>query len=210
MKLSYNLGKLLTDRYIARDGQDKEPLNGTFITHGNAELLSQKKLAVFASHSSPEMNFLEIVKLFNCLKNQKIALAGGWHSSLERSLFMTADQSDKANYLYYVAKDLNSYRFNKQQQMLIEAEKLLMIGHDKPKHRIDKISSKWRNQLILSQMDTVLFIYIRPEGFLHSCFEQLLSDGNRIFIFDIPENKPFIVSGVIPLNRENMKEVLFL
>jgi len=208
MKLSYNLGTFFSNTYYTKEKAVDDPVDGTFITRGNAELLCQKKLAVFASNAVHNLNYLEIVQLFNSLKQQNIALAGGWHSFIEKVLFMTAEKRDSANYLYYVAKDLNNYRFNAQQQQLIEAKKLLMIGRDSTQKRISRNSSRWRNELIFSQMDAVLFIYIRPEGKLHACFERLLEIGMRVLVLDIPENKPFLVSGVAVVNRDNVGETV--
>jgi len=210
MKWSYHLAGFLQDTLMTRETAERKPIETTFITRGNPQLLSQKKLAVFASNATPDLNYLEITGVFNALKTLPIALAGGWHSFMEKVLFTTIEKSDQANYVYYLARDLNSYPFNYQQQEMMRAGKLLVIGRESSQRRINRHSSRWRNKLIFEQTDGVLFLYIRPEGLLHGCFEKLILHGEQVFVLDIPENHRFLCSDAIPVNRENLTDTILL
>jgi hypothetical protein len=212
MILRYTMDMLLERRLCAREtqGTDAEAFVNTFITRGNAELLSQKKLAVFATNAVQNLEQHQFAELFGCLKSLPLALTGGWHSFLEKILFNSATVNDHANYIYYLARDLNSYHFSEQQLRLMEADKLLVIARQSAQKRINRHTAGWRNRLIYSQMNGILFLYIRPEGILHACFEQLLKEGHRIFILDIPENRRFICEDTVPVQTENAAELLIL
>lgn len=210
MTIRNRMDYLLERHLHIREDEESDGMVNTFVTRGNAELLSQKKLAIFASNGIQSANENHFVDFFERLKTLPLALASGWHSFLEKILFNTASDTDCANYIYYLGRDLNTYRFSEHQLALMQADKLLVIARDSAQKRISKHSAGWRNRLIFSQMSGILFLYIRPEGILHNSFEQLRTQGSRIFLLDIPENRHFICRDVVPVHMDTVSELLVL
>ncbi len=175
-----------------------------FITRGNIEILNQRKIAIFSSKLTPKELYTSIESIFQKLRNQNIAIASGWQAPLEKNLFKKIDHGDKANYIYYLAKDLNQKKFDKMEDDLVAQNKLLFLSPNLQKNRITKSLVTERDELLFSQNNKVLFFYISDGGRLEGYFNKLSEQHYQIYILDHPLNQRFFTKDVIPVDEENI------
>ena len=175
---------------------------------GSIELLSQRKLAVFASRNAPREIYKSAEELFKALQKLYLSLAGGWQAPLERRLFESADPHQPANYIYYLAKDINAFRPTPLQQRILDENKLLMLSPEIKAKRTSQSLVKQRDALLFSQIDSVLFIYIHPGGRLEGYLHQLSERKNKLYILNHPLNQPYFGEDILPLDVDNAEEVL--
>jgi hypothetical protein len=175
-----------------------------FITRGNIEILNQKKVVLFSSKDTPPQIYSSIELLFDTLRKMDLAIAGGWQAPFEKKLFKKIKASDRANYIHYLAKDLNQVSLNESQEYLVNNDKLLLIAADIKQTRIDKSLVKERDELIFSQNNRIIFLYISEGGRLEEYFKQLNVMQYQIYVLDHPLNKHLITKDVIALNQENV------
>ncbi|APF20640.1 hypothetical protein Calab_1233 [Caldithrix abyssi DSM 13497] len=179
-----------------------------FHTRGNIELLSQTKVAVFASRESPAELSPAAIDLFNKLLHLPISLAGGWQSPLEKTLLKLFRPDVQANLIHYHARELNELSLTEQQSLLLGEQKLLMIAPETAGKRANQSLVRKRDALIFSHCQKVLFFYIHPQGRLEAYFNQLQQSGHSIYLFDHPLNERFVSSHVVLLNGENLETIL--
>ncbi|HGY57162.1 MAG TPA: hypothetical protein ENK44_15750 [Caldithrix abyssi] len=179
----------------------------TFQSTGNIELLSQRKMALFASKNTPSELYNDALSLFHALQDMPISLAGGWQAPLERHLFNRADPLKPANYLYYLAKDINGYRPSETERHLLEEKKLLVLSPEIKSKRPSQSFVKRRDDLLFSQIDSILFLYISPGGRLDTYLLQLSSRKNKLYILNHPLNQPYFGEDILAMDAENAGEL---
>lgn len=179
-----------------------------FETKGNVELLSQVKVGLFASRSAPKEIFPQALDLYNKLLNMPISIAGGWQAPLEKYLFKHARRSARANFIQYLAKNINNIKLISLQQELLDEKKLLLISPGICQDRASKSEIDKRDALIFSQIKKILFFYIEPKGRLEKHFNQLSSMRYQIYMLDHPLNKVFHSDDVIAINPDNALDIL--
>jgi len=183
-------------------------MSQTFETLGNVELLSQNALALFASRHTPQPIIPEAQKLFTALTRLPLALAGGWQAPLEKKLLRSIDPAAAANYLYYLAKDINTFQPDRVQQRLLNQRKLLILspGIHAPRPSAKEISR--RDTLLFAQVRKILFFYIAPSGRLEKYFNYLLEQAFQVFLLKHPLNAHLFNSDLVLLNSENAQDLL--
>ena len=178
-----------------------------FESKGNVELLSQKTLAIFSSKNTPQEIFNSAKKLFVSLCKMPLSLASGWQAPLEKHLLGLTSPVMAANIIYYSAKDINELNFIKLHE-LEQENKILYISAQSRKNRVSKEDIDKRDELMLSKVDAILFLYIEPKGRLEKYFDFLCLEDFSIFVLDHELNKAFVNAGAPSLNHENYKEML--
>ncbi|NOX89996.1 MAG: hypothetical protein GXO77_13330 [Calditrichaeota bacterium] len=179
-----------------------------FTSRGNIELLSQKKIALFASREVPREIYGSAVDFFNVLIDLPICIAGGWQSPLEKTLYKHIKPAQKANIIHYFAREINGVRLTQIQQHLLNEKKLLMIAPETTSLRPSQNLIKKRDELIFSQTKQICFLYIRPGGRLESYFNLLDQTSHSVYFLDHPLNRIFLTSNVVELNPENIELIL--
>ncbi len=179
-----------------------------FETRGNVELLSQLKVALFASKETPKTLYADALALFQSLQNMPLALAGGWHAPLEKFLFKNILLRCQANFIQYLARDINRIKPGAGQAELLKNEKLLLISPDIRQVRPSESLVKKRDSLLFSQISKILFLHISPGGRLEKYFNQLNPAEYHLYILDHPLNKPFFRQDVLRINAENAEDIL--
>lgn len=180
-----------------------------FETRGNVEILSQKKIAIFASRATPQEFYPRALTLFNRLAQQDVAIASGWQAPLEKFLFKKGvGLQIRANIIKYLPRDLNCYQLSYTEQVLLDENKLLLVAPDTDVRRPEKKWINRRDALLFSQIKHVLFLYIVPGGRLESYFNQLLNRDYHVYLPEDAQNSFLNASGVIKLNEQNVAELL--
>ncbi len=179
-----------------------------FITRGNIEILNQKKAALFTSKDTPAEIYAHIDALFGKLKNMDMAVCGGWQAPFERKLYKNIALNDKANYIYYLAKDINLLKLTTKEEAMVSSGKLLFIAPNIKGSRISAPLVTARDELLFAQNNKIVFFYISKGGRLEKYFRQLNPQQFQLFILDHPLNKNFITADVIALNEDNITALL--
>ena len=179
-----------------------------FHSRGNIELLSQNKLAVFASRETPEELFEPALAFFSELLQLPISLAGGWQSNLEKQLLTLFNTQATANLIQYFAREINHLKLESWQQALLNENKLLIISPETSQQRPNQGLVSKRDNLIFSHCQKVLFFYIQPGGRLQAYFDQLLKSGSQLFLFEHPTNEKQLSSDVVFINTDNLEPLL--
>ncbi len=180
-----------------------------FETKGNVEILSQKKIAIFASRATPQEIFQPALSLFNRLTKEEIAIASGWQAPLEKYLFKKGvGLQIRANIIKYLPRDLNCYQPTYTEQVLLDENKLLFVA---PETDIRRANKKWINQrdaLLFSQIKRVLFLCIIPGGRLETYYNQLAHHDYQVFLLDHPALYFLNTSGAVRVTEQNISELL--
>lgn len=179
-----------------------------FQTLGNVELLSQKKVAVFASKSAPDTLVPIVNKLAARLFQLPLALAGGWQSLLEKSVYQKFNVNCRTNIIHYVARDINQFKPTDKQQELIAQNKLLVIAPELKEIRASALGVDKRDRLIFSQNKKIIFLYIEPKGRLEKYFRDLSQLNFQLYILDDPANESYFYEDVIRINEDSVDSLL--
>ena len=181
-----------------------------FQTLGNVELLSQKKIAIFASKNAPEELLQSKNELFDKLLNMPIALAGGWQSPMEKSIYNCFDTNSAANIIHYIAKDINQFIPSKKQQNLIDQNKLLIVSPELKEVRASAPAVDKRDRLIFSQNKSIFFLYIEQGGRLEKYFRELNQLNYQLFILDQPSNDAYFHDDIIRIDEDSVTSMILL
>lgn len=179
-----------------------------FESKGNIELLSQVKLAVFASKYTPLELYSLAIELFHSLCKLPISLCSGWQAPLEKELLANIKGSLTANIVYYSAKDIGQIHLPEHLESLYLNKKLLLLSAQSRTSRASKGDINKRDDLLLKQVDKILFMYIRDGGRLEEYYNQKLRSNFPVYILDHELNQSCMGPGSIALNSENVKDLL--
>lgn len=185
------------------------PKHLIFKTMGNVELLSQNKLAVFSSRKTPKTIHAAAESLFKILVQLPLSLAGGWQAPLEKKLFNTFAQSPTtAHYIYYLAKDISTFKPNPVQEALLKENRLLTIAPGLNQNRPTRKQVDARDQLLFEQVSKALFLFIEEGGRLEEYVVGLSARKYPLYILEHPLNEKYFGDDIIPLNEDNAAELL--
>jgi len=179
-----------------------------FQTLGNVELLSQKKIAVFASKNAPEELKQLKDKVFDRFLHMPIALAGGWQSPLEKLVYHQFNNKCESNIIHYIAKDINKFKPTRKQQDLIDQNKLLIVSPELKEIRANISAVDKRDRLIFSQNKNILFLYIEPKGRLEKYFKELSQLNYQLYILDHPRNEALFYDDIILINQDSVESLI--
>lgn len=179
-----------------------------FRTVGNVELLSQKKIAVFASKKSPGALVQLMDELSDKLFEMPVALASGWQSPLEKSIYQKFNEKCTANIIHYFAKDINQFKPTKKQQRWIDQNKLLIISPELKEIRTSASAVDKRDRLIFAQNKKILFLYIEPRGRLEKYFKELNQLNFQLYILDHPLNESYFHDDIIRFSDDSVESLL--
>ncbi len=180
----------------------------TFETSGNVELLSQQKIALYASKDAPKALYPQALRTFQKLSQMPVSVAGGWQAPLEKYLFRNISMKAKANYIFYLARNINYVQPNEKQQRLLETGKLLFISTGTKQQRISQNTTKERDALLFAQIKKIFFLYINRGGRLERYFNQLSELRYQLFVLDHSLNAEFITEDVIAVSEDNVAELI--
>jgi len=175
-----------------------------FETLGNVELLSQNRAAVLASQKTPAELYGPAQKLADSIIKLPFSAAGGWQSPLEKKILARISRVNSGcNIIHYLAKNINSLKLNDRQRQLLDDNRLLLISPGIQEQRPSRRQINNRDELMFSQTDKILFMFISPGGRLEEYFNRMISLSYQVFLLEHPLNKQFFDSSIVLLNEEN-------
>jgi len=160
---------------------------------GNLDIVKDYPvIGVLASGKSPGPVVWETYQFFYALRNEKVTIAGGWHSPLEKGI-LDGLLEGKVNVAFFLAKGLKARGVKKKFVMLDKTSRGLMITPFPDEvTKIDrKKGPRLRNELLASASDILLIPYIRSNGMLARMLKTNKSFQKKTFILDHPENESF-------------------
>jgi len=160
---------------------------------GNLDIIRKYPvIGVLASGNAPGPVVWETYQFFYALRNEKVTIAGGWHSPLEKGI-LDGLLEGKVNVAFFLAKGIKSSGFKQKLAMLDRTSRGLMISPFSDEvTKIDrKRGPRLRNELLASASDILLIPYIRSNGMLARMLKTNKSFQKKTFILDHPENESF-------------------
>ncbi|GEM_PF-2467158 len=176
-----------------------------FQTLGNVEILSQRKVALFASRHTPPEVYPAAEELFRALCALNIALAGGWQAPLEKRLWKLFDyKTCKANLMYYLARDLNGYTPDRRAEALLDRNRLLFVAPSIRTSRPSRKEIQLRDTLVFSQVKKVVFLYVHPTGRLASYLRQASRMKHDFYLLDHPVNQQQLREDTVAIAADDL------
>lgn len=182
--------------------------NIIFETRGNVELLSQTRVALFSSKDGPKEIYPLAEETFDRLLRLSLSLAGGWQAPLEKHLLKRAGNSCSANFICYLAKDINAAPVSDWQQAMLDENKLLLISPDIKQPRASVTLVEKRDALLFSQIKKIFFLHISKNGRLEKYFNELSRRRYQLYLLDHPLNAEFVTPDVILICPENVNVLI--
>lgn len=179
-----------------------------FYKNGNEALLTQSPIAVFCSREIPLSIYHTANETFSELLKLPVTVAGGWQSALEKRVLKNYGSESKADIIYFLAKGINKFSVPKYLSPLMDSDRLLVVSPFLDEKRIEKRFVAARDELVLSLIQRFLFLYINPEGSIKNIFTRCISEGRQVYMLEHQANSAYFCDGVMPVNRNNMREVL--
>ena len=178
-----------------------------FMTRGSIEILNQKKVALFTSKNTPQELYPYIDTLFKRLRNIDAAISSGWQAPFEKKMYKNIRITDKSNYIYYLAKDINQLKLRQSEEEMVNSEKLLFVAPNLKGNRINRSFVTARDELLFAQNNKILFFYISKGGRLEEYYKQLNPQVFQLYILDHPLNRHFFMNDVTAVNEDNVDNV---
>lgn len=180
-----------------------------FETIGNIELLSHKRIAVFCSQSFPQVAEQAALDLIESLSHIPLVLAGGWQAPFEKKIYKKLSRvNSSVHFIHYLAKDINSYQLNPEEQNLVNENRLLLIAPRLNFSRADAKQVSMRDRLLFEQNNKILFLGLSAGGRLEGYIADLSSANYQLYILDHPLNEKWFAEDLLPLNPENVDLLL--
>ena len=122
------------------------------------------RAAVLASKETPAEIYGPAQKLADSIIKLPFSAAGGWQSPLEKKLLARISRVDSGcNIIHYLAKNINSLKLNDRQRQLLDDNRLLLISPGIQDNRPSRRQINFRDELMFSQTDKILFMFILAE-----------------------------------------------
>ncbi|MBN2424408.1 MAG: hypothetical protein JXR46_09410 [Calditrichaceae bacterium] len=179
-----------------------------FQSRGNIELLSRDKIILLASQNPPPSIEETAVQFFRLLKKQPITMACGWQSKLEKVLFKLAETGDKAAYIHYLARNINTFSPDAHQQKLIDHNKLLVLAPEISEDRPVSYLVDRRDQLMFNQINKILLLYVRQDGRLDQYLKTGMFSTHQLYILDHQEHEKFYKGDMVVLNTHDINHLI--
>jgi len=157
---------------------------------GNLDILRDYPvIGVLASGKAPGPVVWESYQVFYALRDEKITLAGAWHSPLEKGI-LDALIEGSVNVAFFLAKGLKASGFQQKFKLLDKASRGLMITpfSDDVTRIMGTEATRLRNEFLAASLDVLFIPYIKPKGKLFKLIKGNDSILNKTFILNHPEN----------------------
>ncbi len=181
---------------------------GVVTALGNPEILNAKLLALFCSVKCPGKLILETYDLTQQLKQERVAVIGGFHSPMERECLEILLRGT-APVVVCPARSIAKMRVRPEFREPLENGRLLFLSpFDHKERRATQENAMARNRFVAALADAIFVAYAAPGGKTEDFCRNVLAWGKRVFIFDSPENAQLILLGVTPVAPDSVPHEL--
>lgn len=176
----------------------------TITALGNLEILSAQRLALFCSVKCPGKLILETYDLVQQLKQEGVAVVGGFHSPMERECLEILLRGT-APVVVCPARSIVKMRVRPELREPLENGRLLFLSpFDDKQRRATQENAMARNRFVSALADAVFIAYAAPGGKTEQFCREVLAWGKRLYVFDSPENAHLITIGVTPVAPDSV------
>ena len=163
---------------------------------GVPERLSLPWLALFCSSKCPGSLIIKAYNLSPALQGTKIALAGGFHSPVEKDALRVALRGSQ-QLLICPARGLEGMRIPETYRKPLDDGRLIFISPFSEKiKRPTQQTSIERNRLVAALSERVLVIHAELDSKLTLLCQEVLSWGKPIYTLNDPTNDHLVSMGV--------------
>lgn len=140
--------------------------------------------------------------------NEKVTLAGGWHSPLEKKAIQERVPKAKSHIIFYLAKGINNFTLPSTLREDFQRGKILIVSKWRNRQRIDMSKVRQRDRLMLDTFGRFLFLSIQDKGNLDGLYHKCLETGKTVYIFDHHTNARWKQKEIIPISIRNMRTLI--
>ena len=175
---------------------------------GNEDLLKTNPVAIYCSREIPLSIYQPALELVQTLMTRPLTLAGGWHSTLEKTALKARTPGTPSNIIFFLAKGVQDFKIPLYLREDLDAGKVLLVSPLMEGKRIDKKKVVKRDDLILSLVNRYLFLNIDEGGNLDKLFDRCLSLKKEIFLLDHFSNHGWAIDNVELVSSDKLGSLL--
>ncbi|MBI4697813.1 MAG: DNA-processing protein DprA [Nitrospirae bacterium] len=169
---------------------------------GNLDLLQDKPLAVFSSSKCPGNIILRTYDFIRQLRNRKVTVISGFHSSIERECLNILLKGNQP-VIICPARGIEGMRLKPEYKKPLEDGRFLFISSFTEKEkRISAERALERNRFIAAIADKIFIPYAAPKSKTENLCSELIKKGKTILTFDSEHNRNLLESGAAVIDIE--------
>ena len=175
---------------------EKAPRN--FSAIGNLDHLGRPLFALFCSVKCPGNLILKTYDLARQLRDQGVAVIGGFHSPMEREV-LTILLKGKQPIIICPARSIETLRIRREWRAPLDQGRLLILSpFGKAQKRATTVLAERRNLFVAALADKVLVAYASPNSKTESLCGKVVAWGKPLLTFPSPDNQSLIALGAKP------------
>ena len=175
---------------------------------GDLSLLDRNPLAFYCSRKVPVEVAFSLENMVRHLAENRVIIAGGWNSPMEKRMFNAALSRDGGTVIHYLAKGITAFTSEKEYGPYVDAGRLLILSPFLTEPRITLDQAIRRDDWISRHMSRFFFGAVDPKGRLIELLQRLTEANKEVFLLHDQWNEHCIDDDVIAVTRENILTVL--
>lgn len=171
---------------------------------GNLDILKRPLLGFFCSVKCPGDLILRTYDLARSLRDNGIAVIGGFHSPIEKDCLDLLIKGTQPIILY-PARSIENMLVKKMFRQPLDEGRLLFLSPFEKKVKRQTIQmSQLRNQFICAMAKAVFVSYAEAGGKIEDMSKEILSVNKPLYTFESAYNKTLIQMGAQTITRESL------
>lgn len=172
----------------------------TVTSLGNADLINNKKIAIFSSIKCPGEIIIQTYDFVKSLQQTDMAVIGGFHTPVEQEL-LTILLRKSCPIIICPARSLEKMRIKSEFKEPLEKGRLLFLSPFNNCNRPTTETAFSRNQFVAALADRIIVAYADPNGKTEQLCRQALSWRKPVYTFESKYNQHLISIGVKSINN---------
>ena len=166
---------------------------------GELELLKLPAMALFCSVKCSGAIIMKTYEAMQCLKLRDLAIAGGFHSPMERTCLDILLRG-RTKLILCPARGVKRLRLRPEWRTPLSENRLLIISpFDEPIRRSTIQLASARNRFVAALAESLLIPYAARGSRTEQFAMEMLASGKTVYSLMDPESQPLIDLGAKPL-----------
>ena len=170
---------------------------------GNLDPLRHKTLAFFCSVKCPGGLILKTYDLAQNLRDQNVAVIGGFHSPMEREC-LTILLRGSQPVIVCPARNIATRIPPEYKQPLEQGRLLILSSFSGKQRRVTEETSVQRNRFVAALADAVLVAYAEPRGKMEQLCREIVAWGKPLYALADDANASLIGLGARAVQPDNV------
>jgi len=163
---------------------------------GTLEILKARPLGFFCSAKCPGNVIVQIYDLARALRDARIAVISGFHSSMEKECLELLRRGT-APVVICPARGIERMRLPAAWRTPLDEGRLLVCSpFTTPYRRPTASLAEQRNRLVAALADAVVIAHASPGSKIARLSAEMVASGKRVYTLNLPENGDMIQHGV--------------